>query len=206
VFVGKLAAFRRADLGTFAPGSARRFRFALAYPAGLPAVDNALQGTTTSVQFAWDAVATGEAGSPNPTPAPTVPASPAPASQSTTSAAPATTAPAAPAAQAPAPATLTVTMGAAAKPVSKGRLVTWMSSSTAATAKVTGTVSFSHTRAKLRATTVKLTAKRKTVRLKLPAAAVKGGVKRKLTVRLTIAATAGGHKTTVRKTLRVTTR
>jgi hypothetical protein len=81
-----------------------------------------------------------------------------------------------------------------------------MSSSTAASARVTGTVSFSRKRAKLRATTVKLTAKRRTVRLKLPAAAVEGGVKRKLTVRLTIVATAGGHKTTVKRTLRVTTR
>jgi hypothetical protein len=205
VYAGKLSAFKRADLGTFAAGATRRYRFALAYPNGVPAVDDALQGATTSVQFAWDAVATGGAAQPNPTPA--VPAAPAPAPKASVPAlAPSPTpAPAAPA-PAPASATLTVALGTAAKPVSKGRLVTWMSSSTAATARVTGTVSFSGKRAKLRAATVKLTAKRRTVRLKLPAAAVKPGAKRRLTVRLTIAATAGGRKTTVKRTLRVTTR
>ena len=112
-------------------------------------------------------------------------------------AAPATTAPI------PSVAALTVSLGTTAKPVAKGRLITWMSSSTPATARVTGTVSFSGKRATLPAATVKLTAKRRTVRLKLPAAAVKTSAKR-LTVRLTIAATAGGRKTTVKRTLRVT--
>jgi hypothetical protein len=207
VYAGKLSAFKRAGLGTFAAGATRRYRFALAYPNGVPAVDDALQGTTTSVQFAWDAVSTGGAAQPDPTPAPAVPPAPAPAPKAAVPA-PAPSPSPAPAAPAPAPpsATLTVALGTAANPVSKGRLVTWMSSSTAATARVTGTVSFSGQRAKLRAATVKLTAKRRIVRLKLPAAAVKPGAKRRLTVRLTIAATAGGRNATVKRTLRVTTR
>jgi hypothetical protein len=201
VYAGRLSAFRRADLGTFAAGDARRYRFALAYPNGLPAVDDALQGTTTSVQFAWDAVASAGTAQPGPTPAPALPAAPAPAP---TAAAPAT--PAAPATTATggSASAFTIALGTAPKPISKGRLVMWMSSSAAATARVTGTVSFSGKRAKLRPATVKLTAKRKTVRLKLPAAAVKPGAKRHLTVRLTIAATGGGHTTTVKRTLRVT--
>jgi hypothetical protein len=82
----------------------------------------------------------------------------------------------------------------------------WMSSTTAATARVTGTVSFTGKRVTLRATTVKLTAKRRTVRIKLPAAAVKPGANRRLTVRLTIAATAAGRTTTVKRTVRLTVR
>jgi len=203
VYAGKLSAFRRADLGTFAAGAARRYRFALAYPNGLPAVDDALQGATTSVQFAWDAVASAGTAQPGPTPAPALPAAPAPAPKAAAPA-PATSAAPAPAAAGGSAGAFTVALGTAAKPISKGRLVTWMSSSSAATARVTGTVSFSGKRAKLRPATVKLTAKRKTVRLKLPAAAVKPGAKRRLTVRLTIAATGGGHKATVKRTLRVT--
>jgi hypothetical protein len=212
VFAGKLAAFTRADLGTFAAGDTRRYRFAVAYPNGAPAVDNQLQGATTSVAFAWDAVAIAAPSNPTPTPTPTpAPAAPVSAAPAATPAAPATPAtPAAPpatASPAPAPApaaTLTIALGTAPKPVSKGRLVTWMSSSTAATARVTGTVSYASKRAKLPAATVKLTAKRRTVRIKLPAAAVKRGAKRRLTVRLTIAATAAGRTTTVKRTLRVT--
>jgi hypothetical protein len=211
VFAGKLATFTRASLGTFAPGASRRFRFELAYPSGSAIADNALQGATTSVQFDWDAAASGGAASPNPTPVPATPtpvvAAPAPAAPSTPAAtvpAPSTTAPAT-TAPVPSATGLTVSLGTVAKPVAKGRLITWMSSSTTATARVTGTVSFAGTRAKLPATTVKLTAKRRTVRLKLPAAAAKPGAKRRLTVRLTIAATAAGRKTTVKRTLRVTT-
>jgi hypothetical protein len=204
VFAGKLVTFARADLGTFAPGASHRYRFALAYPNGVPAVDDLLQGVTTSVQFNWDAVATGGASRPNPTPLPTTPppSTPTPTTPSTptpTSTTPGTT-------PTPSATTLSVALGAARKPISKGRLVTWMSSSTAMTARVTGTVTYARKRAKLRATTVKLGAKRRTVRLKLPAAAVKPGAKRKLTVRLTIRATAGGHTTTVKRTLRVTAR
>jgi hypothetical protein len=206
VFAGKLATFTRASLGTFAPGAARRYRFELAYPNGPAVADNALQGATTSVRFDWEAAASGGAAGPNPTPAPATPtpvvAAPAtPAAPATTATAPATTAPAA-AAPLSSVAALTVSLGTAARPVAKGRLITWMSSSTAATARVTGTVSFSGKRAKLPAATVNLTDKRRTVRLKLPAAAAKAT--RALTVRLTIAVTAGGRKTTVKRTLRVT--
>jgi hypothetical protein len=205
VFAGKLATFRRADLGTFAPGAARHYRFELGYPAGLPAADNLLQGVSTSVRFDWDAVASGAASRPGPTPVPPSPP-PAPVTPTTPTRPPATTTPSPTPARAPAPAAsaLTVALGPAPRPVANGRLVTWMSSSTAATARVSGTVSFSGRRLKLRATTVKLTAKRRPVRVKLPAAAVKPGAKRRLTVRLAIAATAGGRKVTVKRTLRVT--
>jgi len=219
LFAGKLATFARADLGTFAAGAARRYRFALAYPNGAPAVDNALQGATTSVQFAWDAVSSGGgAGQPNPTPAPAPTPGPAPArtvtpapgtaaKASTPPTSTTTTAPApAPTAPAPSAAKLGIALGRAAKPLSKGRLVIWMSSTTAATARVTGTVSFTGKRLKLRATTAKLAAKRRTVRIKLPAAAVKPGANRRLTVRLTVAATAAGRTTTVKRTVRVTVR
>jgi hypothetical protein len=203
VFAGKLATFRRADLGPFAPGAARRYRFELAYPVGPPAVDNLLQGVSTSVQFDWNAVASGGASRPGPTPVPPslppAPASGPPPAPTTPSAKPAPT-PAPP----PASAALTVALGPAPRPVANGRLVTWMSSSTATSARVTGTVAFSGRRVKLRPTTVKLTATRRTVRLKLPAAAVAPGAKRRLTVRLAIAATAGGRKVTVKRTLRVT--
>src|SRR6185295_13578374 len=97
MFAGKLATFTRASLGTFAPGASRRYRFELAYPNGPAVADNALQGATTSVQFDWDAAASGGAAGPNPTP---VPATPTPAVT-----APAAAAPSKPAATAPAPAT-----------------------------------------------------------------------------------------------------
>jgi hypothetical protein len=205
VFGGKLGEFTRADLGTFAPGASHRYRFALAYPGGLPAVDDLLQGATTSIRFDWDAAASGGAAQPNPTPLPATPPPVTPtATTPTTARPPASTTPATTATPAPSAGTLSVALGTAPKPVSKGRLVTWMSSTAATTARVTGTVTYSGKRAKLRATTVKLTAKRRAVRLKLPAAAVKAGAKRRLTVRLTIKATAGGRTAIVKRTLRVT--
>jgi hypothetical protein len=199
VFTGELATFTRASLGTFAPGASRRYRFELAYPAGRSALDDdSLQGGSTSVRFDWDAVAGATPPRPPPAPPATV-ASPPAAPPAPAAARPATTP-----APTPAPAALTVALGAAPNPIAAGRLVTWMSSSTAASARVTGTVSFSGRRLALRAATVKLTAHRRTVRLKLPAAAVALGAKRRLTVRLAIAATAGARTVTVKRTLRVT--
>jgi hypothetical protein len=204
VFAGKLADFHRAALGTVAPGGARRYRFELTYPAGLPAVaDNLLQGASTSVQFDWDAVASGGASRPAPAPVPSTPGPTTVVPRTPTPVPPTTTAAPA-AAPAPAAAALTVALGPAARPVSGGRLVTWMSSSAPASARVTGTVAFSGKRVKLPETTVKLTAKRHTVRLRLPAAAVAPGGKRRLTVRLAITATAGGRRVTVKRTLGVT--
>jgi hypothetical protein len=203
VFAGKLGSFTRADLGTFAVGAARRYRFALAYPADRVDVeDDALQGASTSVRFDWDAVAAGGASGPGPTP---VPAAPAPAPVAPAPRPPAAVAPAASApAPAAAPAAFTVALGAAPRPVANGRLVTWMSSSASATARVTGTVAFSGRRVALRPATVKLTAQRRTVRLTLPAAAVSPGAQRQLTVRLAIAASSGAGTVTVKRTLRVT--
>src|SRR3954451_23433586 len=205
LYAGKLAGFRGLALGTFAPGGARRYRFEVAYPSGrTAAMDDPYQGASTSLGLSWTATAIA-------TPAP-APASPAPAPSGP--AAPAAPAPA-PAAPAPAPAPgptptapaappLAVTLGAAPKPVAKGRLVTWFATSTAATARVTGTVSFKgHKAMTLRATSVKLAAgERQTVRLTLPAAAV--APKRRLTVRLSVTATAGARTATVKRTLRVT--
>jgi hypothetical protein len=205
LYAGKLAGFRGLALGTFAPGGARRYRFEVAYPAGrTAAMDDPYQGASTSLGLSWTATAI--AAAPAPAPAP-VPGSPAPPPALSAPAAPAPPAPApapAPTTTAPAVPALTVTLGAAAKPVAQGRLVTWLQSTTTATAKVTGTVSFKgHKAMKLRATSVKLAAgKRRTVRLKLPAAAV--APKRRLTVRLTVAATSGARKATVKRTLRVT--
>src|SRR3954449_1889258 len=202
LYAGKLAGFRGLALGTFAPGGARRYRFEVAYPAGrTAAMDDPYQGASTSLGLSWTATAIAA-----PAPAPVLPsAAPAPPPSAPAAPAPAPAAPApAPTPTAPAAPALTVTLGAAAKPVAKGRLVTWFASSTAATARVTGTVSFKgHKAMKLRATSVKLAAgERQTVRLTLPAAAV--APKRRLTVRLSVTATAGARTATVKRTLRVT--
>jgi len=213
LYAGKLAAFRGAGLDTLGAGAARRYRFEVAYPAGrTAAMDDPYQGASTSVALTWTASAIASAPAPAPAPVPVTPPAPAPAAgapaaPATASApAPAPTAPARTAAPAPAPAAaaLTVTLGAAPKPVAAGRLVTWLQSSTAASATVTGTVSFAgHKPVRLRATTVVLAAGRKrTVRLRLPAGAA--APKRRLTVRLTVAARAGARMTTVKRTLRVT--
>jgi hypothetical protein len=211
LYAGKLAAFRGLALGTFAPGGARRYRFEVAYPAGrTAAMDDPYQGASTSLGLSWTATAIATAPAPAPTPPP---ASPAPAPAASAPAAPAAPAPTpaapapaptAPATTAPAAPALAVTLGTAAKPVAKGRLVTWLQSSTAATARVTGTVSFKgHKAIKLRTTSATLAAgKRQTVQLKLPAAAI--APKRRLTVRLSVAATAGARTAAVKRTLRVT--
>src|SRR3954449_7321952 len=196
LYAGKLAGFRGLALGAFAPGGARRYRFEVAYPAGrTAAMDDPYQGASTSLGLTWTATAIATAPAPAPAPAP-VPASPARAPRAPAAAAAPAPAPPAPTTTAPAAPALTVTLAAAAKPDAKGRLVAWLQSSTATTALVTGTVSFKgHKAMKLRATRVNLAAgKRRTVRLKLPAAAV--APKRRLTVRLSVTATAGPRQAT----------
>jgi pyruvate dehydrogenase E2 component (dihydrolipoamide acetyltransferase) len=224
LYTGTLAAFRGLDLGTLDAGAARRYRFEVGYPSGRSAaMDDPYQGASTSLGLSWTATAADSAPAPppapapapapapTPAPAPSAPSAPSPSAPSPSAPAPAASAPAAPApatATAPAPgppaaSAPTVTLGAPAKAISGRRLVTWLQSTTTATARVTGTVSFSGRSAKLPATTVKLTAgRRRTVRVKLPAAAV--APKRRLTVRLAVTATAGGKSATVRRTLRVT--
>jgi spore coat-associated protein N len=212
VFTGKLGALSRIALGTFAPGAAHRYRFELTYPSLFG--DNAYQGASTTVRFDWDAVAVGGAAT-NPTPVAPTPSPSAPAGSgggatapSGTATTPSTTTPG-PTAPSDGTATggagWTVALGTAKKAVSKGRLITWMSSTTASRAKVTGTVTSSGRKLKLKGATVKLTAKRTTVRLKLPAKAL-AGVKHKITVRLTVTASGGGRKATIRRTLRVSSR
>jgi hypothetical protein len=204
LYAGTLAGFRGLGLGTFAAGGAHRYRFALTYPAGrTPAMDDPYQGASTSLGLTWTATAIASPPAPAPAPAP---AAPPPAASAPAAPAPAVPAPAAPTAPTTAPAVpaLTVTLGTAKKPVAKGRLVTWLQSTSDATAKVSGTVSYSgHKAINLRASTVKLAAgKRRTVTLKLPAAAV--APKRHLTVWLSVTATAAARTTTVKRTLRVT--
>ena len=70
LFAGKLAALPRVALGTFAAGAQRRYRFELTYPSGPAVVDNAYQGASTSIRFDWDAVAVGGSARPTPTPVP----------------------------------------------------------------------------------------------------------------------------------------
>jgi hypothetical protein len=217
IYAGKLAALPRIALGTLAAGAERRYRFELTYPNGPAAVDNAYQGASSSVQFDWDAVSVGEAARPAPTPLP-APSGPTatPSIVGGTGAAPAMggAGPASTPSSTGAGANglagsvtvFGVALGGAPTPLVDGRLVTWMSSTSASTARVTGTVSFSGRRLNLRPTTVKLQSKRRTVRLRLPAAAVTPGVKRQLTVRLKATATAGTRTATIRRTLRVTTR
>jgi hypothetical protein len=212
VFSGKLATMRRTGLGTFTAGETHRYRFALSYPAGIAAeVDNLYQGASASVQFDWDATAVGGSSTQTPTPQPSGGASGIGARPVATPAVPAVPA-TSPAAAASIPATTATTTfkirvtGLRRRQVQQGRLITRMSSTAASSARVTGTVSWrGHKPVKLRPATVKLTAKRRTVRLRLPAAAVQGA-KRRLTVRLTIAAKTGSRTVTVRRTLHARSR
>jgi hypothetical protein len=204
VYTGKLGAFARVPLGTFAAGAQRRYRFELAYPAGgAAAADNALQGATTSVAFNWDtvAVSASPAPAPAPAPAPSAPA-PAPVAASPATATPAPSVPV-PATPAPAASGLRLALGAAPKPVAGGRLVTWMMSTAPTRARVTGTVTVSGRRYPLTAATVALTAARRTLRMRLPRQAAGRG--RRLTVALTVSAGTGRAKVTLRRTLRVRT-
>jgi len=209
LYTGKLSAFASVPLGTFAAGAQRRYRFELAYPAGrAAAVDNALQGATTSVAFTWDAVAASPdpdpapAPDPGPTPAPATPSPPAPAA-APAAARPAAPAPSVPATPAAAASGVRLALGAAPKPVAGGRLVTWMTSTVPTGARVTGTVTVSGKRYTLGPATVSLSAKRRTVRLRLPRQAVGRG--RRLTVALAVSTGTGRAKVTLRRTLRVRT-
>jgi hypothetical protein len=209
VFTGKLGALPRVALGTFPAGASHRYRFDLTYPAGIPAeVDNAYQGASTSIRFDWDAVAVGgTAGTP------TTPATGPGSGGATGAAGPSGTIPAtSPAAAAAIPA-ITATSGfrvtlvvGSKRPVVEGLLVTTMASTGASEARVTGAVSWEgHRPMMLRPMTVRLAPTARTVRLRLPAAAVRGA-RRRLTVRLSVSATSGTRKAALRRTLRVASR
>ena len=213
LYAGKLGAMPRIALGTFAAGASHRYRFEVTYPAGIPAgVDNAYQGASTSIRFDWDAVALGGASStpPSPLPGGTSPAGaagPAGGTGGAADAVPATSPAAAAAIPAASAATFRVVVTVPRRgAVAQGRLVTAMASTTASRARVTGTVSWTgHRRMKLGRTTVRLSPKARTVRVRLPAAAVRGA-RRRLTVRLTVTATAGARTAGWRRTLRVSSR
>ena len=55
VFSGALNGLPSTSLGSFAAGATHRYRFAVTFPNGTPAHDNALQGLSASVQFDWTA-------------------------------------------------------------------------------------------------------------------------------------------------------
>ena len=213
VFAGKLGALPKVALGTFPAGAAHRYRFVLTYPAGTPAeIDNAYQGASTSIQFDWDAVAIGGAAGTPSTPATGsgngsgVAGGPAGAGAGTgTPANSPAAAGAIPATSATSTFRVTLAVGRT-RPVVKGRLVTAMASTGASRARVTGTVSWKgHRRMKLHPMAVTLAPHATTVRLRLPAAALRGA-ERRLTVRLIVTATSGTRKATLRRTLRVSSR
>ena len=55
VYLGALNGLASTSLGSFAAGATHRYRFAVTFPNGTPAHDNALQGLSASVQFDWTA-------------------------------------------------------------------------------------------------------------------------------------------------------
>jgi hypothetical protein len=70
VYSGALNGLPSTSLGSFAAGATHRYRFAVTFPNGTPAHDNALQGLSASVQFDWTADA------PEPTPTTTTTTTP----------------------------------------------------------------------------------------------------------------------------------
>jgi len=76
VWAGDLGAFTSVDLGTFAPGQARTYRFTARFPDGGPA-DNAWAGASSTVRFDWTSAADAP---PAPPPGTTPPPSTPPAS------------------------------------------------------------------------------------------------------------------------------
>jgi hypothetical protein len=208
VYDGTLAAFSRAALGTFPAGGFRVYRFVVSYPTGRPALaDDPYQGASTSVAFVWDAAGTGQAGEPVPAPAPSGGGSGA--TGGVAAGGTAVGGPAAGAAQvpglgsaAPALGRLRIGLGVRSRRVVRGRITTRMWSSAPSRARVHGTVTVGRRRMKLRAVTVRLTAKRRTVPVRLPKAALAAGRPKRLTVRLVVTASAGARKATLRRTVR----
>ena len=59
VYSGKLAALRRSDLGTMAPGASRTYDFNVEFPDRGRGAENAYQGSSVSTQFDWAATSDG---------------------------------------------------------------------------------------------------------------------------------------------------
>ena len=216
VYEGTLGGFARVALGTFPAGATHRYRLALTYPPGAPAeIDNGYQGASASVSFDWDAVAIGSGSTTPPAGGPTSAGGGATGSGSASATSPTrgTTAPATSAAAAAAiPASTAtgpfrVSVGQVkTRPVRGRRLYLWVKSTSASRTRVTATVSWhGHRALTLRARTVKAGAKRRTIRLRLPAAAVRGAEHR-LTVRVRAAGTSGARRASAKRTLRVRSR
>jgi len=66
VWSGALGGFPLRELGAFAPGQARTYRFTATFPDGGGGADNPWAGSSTSVRFVWSG--TGETPPPTPTP------------------------------------------------------------------------------------------------------------------------------------------
>lgn len=95
VYSGPMAGFASRELGYFAPGQARTFRFTVALPNGEALVDNLFAGSAATVGYRWTGTSL-----PAGTPPPAAPVPPPPPGEEE----PALTAPEAPAARPAAPA------------------------------------------------------------------------------------------------------
>jgi hypothetical protein len=216
VFSGSAAALAQVGLGRFAAGAARRYRFVLTFPAGRPAaMDDPLQGTSASLSFTWSAGAARTAGSSRPGPArgsavaagtagssgPVAPGGPAPPPAPPSSAGAAAPAPAPSPAR---PRALQVRITRVPGAVRDGLLVTRLSATTAASGRLTGSITVAGRRTALRTTRVRLSRTRRTVRVALPREVLIRSAGRPASIRLALTAGAGSARATVRRTLRVT--
>jgi hypothetical protein len=188
VYSGRLDAMGAVSLGDIPAGESRSYRFSVTFPSGNAAVDNALQGASTSVQFDWSATA------PEPPPATT-------ATTPTTDSTP--TGPAG-----PPPRALSLSLKAPPSKSFKKGLTLTIACSQDCTARITGTVRMKGVRKalKLTATSVSLGAgKARTVRLKLSktlksalARALAAGKQTTVTFRVTAKGSAGTAVTATR--------
>ncbi len=201
VFAGTVAALDAVDLGRLDAGDERRYRISVTYPSGRPAaLDNPLQGTSTTISLAWRAagIDTGSSGD-------TTIEIPGPSSRPGTTGAGTTrlqggSATAGPAARAtPLKLRLTRHKGA----VRDGALRARLSATLPAQAVLSGTVTVRGRVTKLRATRVRVAPARREVRVVIPPAVRARGAGRRAIFRLTLNGTAGAQRATVRRTLPV---
>ena len=195
VFAGTVAAFDAVDLGRLDAGRARRYRFSVTYPSGRPAaLDNPLQGTSTTIALVWRAVGvdTGSAGGPT-AGVPTASAQPGTNGSRPTRAQGGSTT----AGDMPLKLRLTRHKGA----VRDGALRTRLSATVPASAVLSGTITVRGRVTRVRTTRVRLAPARREVRVIIPRAVRTRGAGRRAIFKLKLTATTGAHKATVRRTL-----
>jgi hypothetical protein len=195
VYSGTVAALDAVDLGGLSAGAARRYRFEVTYPSGRPAaLDNPLQGATTSISVLWRAVGvdTGTAGG---TPAPALTA-------------PATSDPSAGARHRPATASptrhlpaLKIRLTRHKGAIRDGALRARLSASIPARATLSGTITVRGRVTKLRTTRVRLAPNRREIRVIIPRSVRIRGAGKRAVFKLTLKASAGSQHVTVRRTL-----